>query len=87
MGQDDKIEKRPLEIDRAIGNQWLVGSGLKAGERVVVDGFQRVKVGDKVNPTVIDLQAKADKPRSPGRAPGEAAAPATPAASAPAAGK
>lgn len=87
VGQDDKIEKRPLEIDRAIGNQWLVGSGLKAGERVVVDGFQRVKVGDKVNPTVIDLQAKADKPRSPGRAPGEAAAPATPAASAPAAGK
>lgn len=87
VSQDDKIEKRPLEIDRAIGNQWLVGSGLKAGERVVVDGFQRVKVGDKVNPTVIDLQAKADKPRSPGRAPGEAAAPATPAASAPAAGK
>ncbi|MEN5181480.1 efflux RND transporter periplasmic adaptor subunit [Comamonas testosteroni] len=87
VGQDDKIEKRPLEIDRAIGNQWLVGSGLKAGERVVVDGFQRVKVGDKVNPTVIDLRAKADKPRSPGRAPGEAAAPATPAASAPAAGK
>ena len=84
VGEEDKIEKRPLEIDRAIGNQWLVGSGLKAGERVVVDGFQRVKVGDKVHPTVIDLKAKADKPRSPGRAPGEAAVPATPAASAPA---
>ncbi|MBB6579530.1 membrane fusion protein (multidrug efflux system) [Comamonas odontotermitis] len=87
VGQDDKIEKRPLEIDRAIGNQWLVGSGLKAGERVVVDGFQRVKVGDKVHPTVVDLKAKADKPRSPGRAPGESAAPAAPAASAPAVAK
>ena len=79
VNAEDKIEKRPLELDRAIGNQWLVGSGLKPGERVVVDGFQRVKVGDKVHPSVVDLKAKADKPRSPGRAPGEAVAPASPA--------
>ena len=84
VNAEDQIEKRPLELDRAIGNQWLVGSGLKPGERVVVDGFQRVKVGDKVHPSVVDLKAKADKPRSPGRAPGEAVAPASPA---PAAGK
>ena len=79
VNAEDQIEKRPLELDRAIGNQWLVGSGLKPGERVVVDGFQRVKVGDKVHPSVVDLKAKADKPRSPGRAPGEAVAPASPA--------
>ena len=79
VNAEDQIEKRPLELDRAIGNQWLVGSGLKPGERVVVDGFQRVKVGDKVHPSAVDLKAKADKPRSPGRAPGEAVAPASPA--------
>lgn len=82
VGTDDKIEKRPLELDRAIGTQWLVDSGLKAGERVVVDGFQRVKVGDKVNPVAVDLQALADRARSPGRPPVD---PAAPAKSAPAA--
>ncbi len=79
VGDEDKIEKRPLELDRAIDSQWLVGSGLKAGERVVVDGFQRVKVGDKVKPSTVDLQAKADKQRAPGRPPVDPAAPATPA--------
>ena len=77
VGAEDKIEKRPLELDRAIGSQWLVGSGLKAGERVVVDGFQRVKVGDKVKVSTVDLQAKADKARAPSRPPVEPGAPAT----------
>jgi membrane fusion protein (multidrug efflux system) len=27
------------------GDQWLIGTGLKAGERVVIDGFQRVRPG------------------------------------------
>ena len=79
VGAEDKVEKRALELDRAIGNQWLVSSGLKAGERVLVEGFQRVKVGDKVKPTAVDLKAKAERERSPGRVPTEAAAPAAPA--------
>ena len=85
VGAEDKIEKRPLVLDRAVGNQWLVGSGLKAGERVVVEGFQRVKVGDKVSPTAVDLKAKAERTRAPGRMPGEAPAAGPAAAAAPAA--
>ncbi|MBS0506627.1 MAG: efflux RND transporter periplasmic adaptor subunit, partial [Proteobacteria bacterium] len=50
VGDGDIIEKRPVELARAIGNRWLVDSGLAAGERLVVDGFQRVKPGDKVKP-------------------------------------
>ena len=54
-GQGD----RPVELDRAVGNQWLLEKGLVAGERVVVDGFQRIKAGDKVTPVEVDLRAKA----------------------------
>ena len=56
---DDVIEKRSITVDRAVGNQWLLQDGLQAGERVVVDGFQRVKPGDKVRAVEVDLRAKA----------------------------
>ena len=50
VADDNKVERRPIEVDRAVGNRWLVNAGLKAGERVVVDGFQRVRPGDTVDP-------------------------------------
>ena len=69
VNASDVVQKRPIELDRAMGSQWLVASGLKAGERVVVEGFQRVKDGDKVQPRPVDLAAKASKPRVPGKPP------------------
>jgi membrane fusion protein (multidrug efflux system) len=45
LGPDQKVELRELTVNRAIGDQWLVDSGLKAGDRVIVDGLQRVKPG------------------------------------------
>ena len=55
---DDTVEKRTVELNRALGAQWLLESGLQAGERVVVDGFQRIKPGDTVVPVEVDLRAK-----------------------------
>ena len=55
---EDKIEKRPVKLGRAIGNSWLLDSGVKSGERVVVDGFQRVKPGDQVKAVEVDLSTK-----------------------------
>ncbi len=72
--EDNVTEKRPIDVSRAIGNQWLVDSGLKGGERVVVDGFQRFAPGDKVDPVEVDLKAKS-APAKGGPA-GEGAAPA-----------
>lgn len=74
VNADDMVEKRPVGLDRALGNLWLVDGGLKAGERVVVDGFQRVKEGDKVRAQPVDLEAKASKPRTPGKPPAATAA-------------
>jgi membrane fusion protein, multidrug efflux system len=43
VGSDNKLQRRNLETDRTIGDQWLVRSGLKAGDQVVVDGLMHVK--------------------------------------------
>lgn len=57
--EGDVVEKRPVNVDRAVGNQWLLQDGLAAGERVVVEGFQRVRPGDKVRPVEVDPKAPA----------------------------
>ncbi|HEX7749660.1 MAG TPA: efflux RND transporter periplasmic adaptor subunit [Bordetella sp.] len=47
---DDKVELRVIKTERAVGDQWLVTGGLKAGDRVIVEGVQRVQPGAVVNP-------------------------------------
>jgi membrane fusion protein, multidrug efflux system len=42
------VALRVLKTDRAIGDQWLVTSGLSPGDRVIVEGLQSVKPGAKV---------------------------------------
>jgi membrane fusion protein (multidrug efflux system) len=39
------VQQRPLMLDRAIGDAWLVSSGLAQGERVIVEGMLKVKPG------------------------------------------
>jgi membrane fusion protein (multidrug efflux system) len=48
VGADGKVEPRKLKIARALGNEWLVDSGLKAGDRVIVEGSQRARPGATV---------------------------------------
>jgi membrane fusion protein (multidrug efflux system) len=50
VGPDNIVELRSLKTDRAIGDQWLVTSGLKPGDRVIVEGIQSAKPGAKVVP-------------------------------------
>lgn len=51
VGADNKPAPRPVKVSSAQGNQWLVTEGLQAGERVIVDGFQKMMVpGAPVNP-------------------------------------
>jgi membrane fusion protein (multidrug efflux system) len=39
------VQQRILTLDRAIGNQWLVTSGLSAGESLIVEGMLNVRPG------------------------------------------
>jgi len=48
------VQRRAVELDRAVGTHWLVRAGVAAGEQVMVEGFQRVKPGDAVRPVVQD---------------------------------
>jgi membrane fusion protein, multidrug efflux system len=50
VGPDNIVELRTIGTDRAIGDQWLVTSGLKPGDRVIVEGIQSAKPGTKVVP-------------------------------------
>ncbi|MDN3922578.1 efflux RND transporter periplasmic adaptor subunit [Roseateles violae] len=51
VGADKKPAPRVVKIDTAKGNQWVVTDGLKPGEQVIVDGFQKMFVpGAPVNP-------------------------------------
>jgi membrane fusion protein (multidrug efflux system) len=42
---ESKVQQRMLTVDRAIGDKWLVTSGLKPGDRVIVEGIQRARPG------------------------------------------
>lgn len=48
VGANDHVEKRTVELDRAIGDQWIVTRGLKSGDRLIVAGLQRIKPGVQV---------------------------------------
>jgi membrane fusion protein, multidrug efflux system len=45
---EGKVQQRMLTLDRAIGDQWLVSSGLASGERVIVEGMQKARPGSSV---------------------------------------
>jgi len=48
VGKDNTLQRRELETERAIGDQWLIRSGLEAGDQLVVDGQQRATPGVEV---------------------------------------
>ncbi|MEI9895040.1 MAG: efflux RND transporter periplasmic adaptor subunit [Chthoniobacter sp.] len=48
VGANSTVELRVLQTPRAVGNQWLVTSGLKAGDQVIVDNLQRIRPGAPV---------------------------------------
>ncbi len=53
VGADNKVEARDIQASAWRGDQWLIESGLKAGEQVVVDGIQRVMPGAPVKPVPV----------------------------------
>jgi membrane fusion protein (multidrug efflux system) len=57
-----KAQPRMLTLDRAIGDQWLVTSGLKTGDRVIVEGLQRVRPGTPVKEVPFVAGGKENAP-------------------------
>src|SRR5512140_385212 len=55
----DKVSQRMLTLDRAIGDKWLVTAGLASGDRVIVEGMQKVRPGASVK--VVPFEAAKSK--------------------------
>jgi RND family efflux transporter MFP subunit len=70
VGAENKVDIRPVKVGEQVGSMWLVTQGIKPGERVVVEGVQKVKAGMVVNPKSaagesIPAQAAAGSPSRP----------------------
>jgi len=58
VGNDNKVSIRPVKVGERFGSMWIVEEGLKPGERVVVEGVQKVRDGIPVNPTPAPVPAE-----------------------------
>ena len=57
---EGKVQQRMLTLDRAIGDKWLVSDGLAPGDRVIVEGLQKVKPGVSVKVVPFDAAKRAE---------------------------
>lgn len=50
VGAEEKVEPRVITVTRTVGDNWLVSDGLKAGDRVIMEGIQKARPGTVVKP-------------------------------------
>jgi membrane fusion protein, multidrug efflux system len=56
VGADETVDLRKVQVGERVGSLWIIGQGLKPGERVVVEGIDRVRAGQKVKPTLAQAE-------------------------------
>jgi membrane fusion protein, multidrug efflux system len=85
VGTDEKVVLRPVTLDERIDDLSIVTKGLAAGERVIVEGMQKVRPGMQVKAERAAVATPAAQPAAP--APGQPVAPAPAKSGAPTPGK
>jgi len=65
VGTDEKVEPRPIKVARTVGDNWLVSDGLKAGDRVILDGVQRARPGSSVKAVPFSITPAAPSTGTP----------------------
>src|SRR5271169_6324629 len=58
VGADNKVEVRTVTVADRVDNRWIIASGLKPGDRIVVEGVQRMRSGVSVNPKPFMAQSQ-----------------------------
>lgn len=66
---EGKVAVRPVKVSRAIGDKWLVEDGLQAGDKVIVEGLQKIGPGMPVQAT--EMGAETPAPTAPAAPAGE----------------
>ena len=59
VGSDNKVAFRNVKVGQRVGSLWVIEDGLKAGERVVTEGLQRIQEGQMVAPKPAPAEAGA----------------------------
>ena len=70
---DNTVEQRMVKAGERVGNLWVIDSGLKPGEKVIVEGLQKVKPGVQVSAKTVKLE---EAPAAPASTPPASAPPA-----------
>jgi len=60
LRDDNRAVAQPIRLGRVVSGTWLIEEGLKSGDRVVVDGFQKFVAGDVVAPQPWQSERRAD---------------------------
>lgn len=53
VSTDNKVTRVPIVLGRSIGNNFSVNSGLKPGDRIMLEGFQKFQEGMQINPQMV----------------------------------
>ena len=57
VGADNKVAIRPVKVGERVASLWVIEDGLKPGERVVVEGVQKVRENMPVNPKPVAAES------------------------------
>jgi membrane fusion protein (multidrug efflux system) len=78
VGADQKVDIRPVKVGQQVDGLWVISEGLRSGERVVVEGLQKVRPGMVVTATPFAPPAPAASPTKAASVETPTAPPATP---------
>jgi membrane fusion protein (multidrug efflux system) len=62
VGAEEKVEPRQIKVARTVGDNWLVSEGLKAGDRVILEGLQKARPGTAVIAVAFGAPAAPPQP-------------------------
>jgi membrane fusion protein (multidrug efflux system) len=69
VGKDGNVEVRPVRVSQAIDDRWLVEDGLAAGDKVIIEGLQKVRPGVPVQATEAGAAPSRAAPTAPAQQP------------------
>ncbi|NLJ27955.1 MAG: efflux RND transporter periplasmic adaptor subunit, partial [Deltaproteobacteria bacterium] len=65
VGPENKVSIRSVKAGERVDSLWVITSGLQPGERVIVEGLQKVKEGMLVNPKSVEAESTPQSVSSP----------------------
>ncbi|MGQ5832890.1 efflux RND transporter periplasmic adaptor subunit [Serratia sp. IR-2025] len=55
VDEQNKVAQRTVSAERVVGSNWLIGSGLNEGDRLIVEGTSKVTIGAAVKPVEVSV--------------------------------